>query len=103
MQKIRAAICFFRLCEGTGPISEGALPPIRSDSKLSPSEVIDLAPDGTRASVRVFAVNPTTAAALRGRENYTDGVTKCPRTCTDQDILLRKHKSSSCLAIAHSA
>ena len=65
--------------------------------------MIDLAPDGTRASVRVFAVNPTTAAALRGRENYTDGVTKCPRTCTDQDILLRKHKSSSCLAIAHSA
>jgi len=44
------------------------------------------------------APGDTDLAAIRARDTYTDGTYKCPRTCTDSDLLVSSFESCSALA-----
>jgi len=43
---------------------------------------------GATAEVHVYSTQSSHVDEIRGREKFTDGAWKCPRTCTDSDLLV---------------
>merc|ERR1719449_253213 len=51
------------------------------------------------ATVRIFkAPGRRDVGAIRARKEFTDGKYKCPRVCTDADLLVSMYKGCSTLA-----
>jgi len=55
---------------------------------------------GEVATVRIYKAphRSSEVAAIRGRKGFTDGQWKCPRVCTDADLLVSQFKGCSNLA-----
>jgi len=50
------------------------------------------------ATLHLFAVQSSQIDSIRGLANFTDGMYKCPRTCTDSDLLVSQYQGCSVLA-----
>jgi len=54
--------------------------------------------DAHSATLQLFAATQSSVGEIRARAKFSDGIYKCPRTCTDSDLLVAQFESCSALA-----